>query len=248
MDEKMKWKIEAAGVATLKMNDREKKNVFSHDFIDAFLKALDEVEKQKPKVMILQGLDDVYCGGAEKETLLDLCQGKVKVVDLVLTERLIDCAFPVIAAVEGHAIGGGLVLALACDIIVAARESRYGAVFMSLGFTPGMGCTTLLAELVGPFIANEMMFSGKRFRGSELERKGTNINYILPKSDVLKKAGDVALQISEKNIQSIYLLKFALSAKKKKLLINARLQEDMMHRISFGLPETRKTIEEFYET
>ena len=248
MDEKMKWKIEAAGVATLKMNDREKKNVFSHDFIDAFLKALDEVEKQKPKVMILQGLDDVYCGGAEKETLLDLCQGKVKVVDLVLTERLIDCAFPVIAAVEGHAIGGGLVLALACDIIVAARESRYGAVFMSLGFTPGMGCTTLLAELVGPFIANEMMFSGKRFRGSELERKGTNINYILPRSDVLKKAGDIALQISEKNIQSIYLLKFALSAKKKKLLIDARLQEDMMHRISFGFPETRKIIEEFYET
>jgi polyketide biosynthesis enoyl-CoA hydratase PksI len=147
---------------------------------------------------------------------------------------------------EGHAMGGGLVLALCCDIVVASRESRYGAVFMNMGFTPGMGCTTLLQELVGPFIANEMMYTGKRFKGSELEKKSTNINYILPKADVMKKARDIALQISEKNVRSLQLLKYTMSAEKRKLLIQARLQEDMMHEISFKLPETKQKIKDLY--
>ena len=64
------------------------------------------------------------------------------------------------------------------NIVIAAKESRYGAVFMNMGFTPGMGTTTLLQALMGDFIANEMMFTGKRFKGSELANKGTNINYI----------------------------------------------------------------------
>jgi polyketide biosynthesis enoyl-CoA hydratase PksI len=99
---------------------------------------------------------------------------------------------------------------------------------------------------VGPFVAGEMMFTGKRFRGSELEGKGTHINYILPRSEVLAKARDIAAQVAEKDGRSLFLLKNALSAAKKKLLIQARLQEDLMHRISFSFPETRRTIEEQY--
>lgn len=247
MSARMQLTLEPSGVAWLKMNDQEGRNVFSREFIAEFLQALDELEqKHKPKVLVLQGLQEVFCGGAEKQTLLDLCDGKAAVIDLVLSERLIEAPFPVIAAVEGHAMGGGLVVALCCDIVVAARESRYGAVFMSMGFTPGMGCTTLLSELVGAFIANEMMFTGKRFRGSELEGRGTHINYILPRGEVLPKARDIALQIADKNIQSVYLLKYALSARKKKLLVDARLQEDLMHRISFSFPQTRRTIDELY--
>lgn len=239
--------IDENGIAFFHMNDEKGQNIFSDEFIGYFLESLEEVEnRMDPKVMVLHGLHDVFCGGAEKKTLLDLCDGKIVVKDLILSERLLNTAFPVIAAVEGHAMGGGLVLALCCDMVVAARESRYGAVFMNMGFTPGMGCTTLLPELVGPYIANEMMYSGKRFKGSELEKKGTNINYFLPKQEVLKKAGDIALQISEKNLKSLQLLKYALSAKKKKLLVEARLQEDMMHEISFKLPETRAKINEFY--
>ena len=62
----------------------------------------------------------------------------------------------------------------------------------------------------------------------------------------MRKAEDIALQISENNIKSIYLLKNTLSAKKKKLLIEARLQEDLMHRISFAFPETKATIQDFF--
>jgi polyketide biosynthesis enoyl-CoA hydratase PksI len=229
------------------MDDQEGKNVFSHRFVEEFLDALAEVEKQGgTKVLVVRGREDVFCGGAEKQALLDLCDGKEAVIDLVICERLLEMPFPVIAAMEGHGIGGGLAMALCCDVVIAARESRYGAVFMNMGFTPGMGCSVLLADLVGPFLASEMLFTGKRFRGSELAVRATNINYILPKREVLDKAMDVAAQIAEKDIRSIALLKRSLSARKKNLLIQARLQEDMMHRISFSFPETRRTIEEQY--
>jgi len=235
------------GILLFKMQDIEGKNIFTDPFIADFLEALDTAEQKiQPKVIVLSGLADVFCGGGEKKTLMDLCEGKIDVKDLVLSERLLNTPAPVIAAMEGHAMGGGLVVGLCCDIVVAAEESRYGAVFMNMGFTPGMGCTTLLQGLVGQFIANEMMLTGKRFKGRELKEKGVNINYILPKEKVASKAYDIAVQISEKNIQSLTLLKSALSCGKKKLLVDARLQEDMMHKITFSLPETKKTIQEFY--
>lgn len=234
------------GIGYLRMEDREHKNIFRDEFLDQLIQSIDKLEQMNPKVVILSGLPDVFCAGAEKQNLLDLCDGKIYVKDLVISEKLIYFPYPIIAAMEGHALGGGLAMGLCCDIVIAARESRYGAVFMEMGFTPGMGTTTLLQLMMGPYLANEMMFTGARIRGSKLAEKNTNINYILPRNEVMQKAKQIALQISEKNIKSIQLLKYALSAPKKKLLIDARLQEDFMHRLSFGYSETRKTIEEFY--
>ena len=235
-------------ILTFRLNDVERKNIFSENFINDFLAAMDEIDSwdTPPKVMVLQGLPDVFCAGAEKQTLVDLTQGKVAVKDLILSERLVNAEFPIIAAMEGHAMGGGLAFAFCSDIVIAARESRYGAVFMSMGFTPGMGTTTLLAEMVGPFLANEMMFTAKRFKGSELEKKSTNINYILPKDRVMDKAYDIARQIAEKSEKSVRLLKYTISAKRRHLLTQARIQEDMMHQLSFAFPETRAIIDDFY--
>lgn len=247
MNRRIVTRLEDSGIAYVHMNDVEKNNTFSDNFITELIDEVDNITEMKPKVLILHGLPDVFSGGAEKKNLVGLCEGRFHVKDLLISEKLIYTPFPVIAAMEGHALGGGFVMAMCCDIVLAALESRYGAVFMLMGFTPGMGCTTLLAQLVGPFIASEMMFTGKRFKGSELAKKSTNINYILPKREIMQKAEDIALQISENNIKSIYLLKNTLSAQKKKLLIEARLQEDLMHRISFAFPETKTAIQDFYE-
>ena len=234
------------GIARLVMKDEERRNIFADDFIHTLIEHFEKLEAQQPKAMIISGLSDVFSGGAEKKNLIDLCEGKVHVKDLLISEKLVHAEFPVIAAMEGHAVGGGLVMAACCDIVLAARESWYGVVFMSLGFTPGMGCTTLLEGLFGPHLAAEMMFTARRYKGSKLAEKATNINYILPKSDVMDKAEEIAADIAEKNQKSIYLLKYALSAPKKKRLIDARLQEDFMHKLSFAFPETRETVENFY--
>ena len=240
------WSMDDRRIATLHMHDIDRKNVFSHRFVEAVLHCLDEIDTAEPTVLIIKGLADVFSAGADKDSLMELAEGKIVVRDLIISERLINARYPIISAMEGHAMGGGLVIGLCSDIVIMANESRYGAVFMNMGFTPGMGTTTLLQPLVGSFIAGEMMLTGRRYKGKELAEKGVPINYILPKADVLAKAEDIARQIAEKNPKSVYLLKYALAAPKKKLLIDARLQEDMMHHISFGFPETKAIIQDIY--
>jgi polyketide biosynthesis enoyl-CoA hydratase PksI len=235
------------GISRCMLCDEEHKNTFTARLVDALIDGIDRLEKAAAtKVLIIRGLPDVFCAGADKESLLALCNGETRVADLLVPERLLSVPFPVIAAMEGHAVGGGLMVAVCCDIVVAARESRYGASFMSMGFTPGMGCTKLLERLVGPYLAAEMMFTGRMMKGSELAEKATNINYIVPKADVMIKANDVAQRICEHDGESIALLKQALSADKKKLLADARVQEDLMHRITFASPQTKKRIHDLY--
>ena len=95
MSRRMKLTSEPSGVSCLQMDDVKGRNIFSAGFITDFLSALDELERDhRPKVLILSGLPDVFCGGAEKQALLDLCDGKAAVRDLVICERLLDAPFP----------------------------------------------------------------------------------------------------------------------------------------------------------
>ncbi len=242
----VRWHLDDNGVAELMMCDREHNNLFTDSFIDAFLGALSEIEKERPICLLISGLPDVFSGGADKETLLDLCDGKIVVKDLEISERLVAAPFPIVSAMQGHAVGGGLVIGLCSDVMVLARESRYGAVFMNLGFTPGMGTTELLPMAFGPFIASEMMLGGRTFRGGELAERGVPVNAIVPKADVYRRARRIALQIADKPVDSVYLLKYTLSSEKRKRLIDARRNEDLMHRITFAMPETRRRISEQY--
>ena len=246
MNDILEYRIDDNHIAHINMCDAAGKNALSAQLADQLLSALQKVEDAGARVIILSGLPEVFCAGATKETLKALSNGELHVKDLLISEKLVHCPIPIIAAIEGHAIGGGIVMAACCDLTVCAEESRYGAVFMDMGFTPGMGCTTLLELLVGAPLAHEMMYTGKRFRGRELIRHGTHINRIVPKSSVRTIAHDIALQIAQKNPKIVALLKYTLSAKKKKALIDARLQEDMMHQISFKYPETQDIINEFY--
>jgi polyketide biosynthesis enoyl-CoA hydratase PksI len=236
------------GVVFLKLNDHQRKNTFTDEFIDRFLASLEKIEeKGDTKVLVIHGLADVFCAGADKKNLLALCDGVVHVKDLAVSRRILELPFPVIAAMEGHAVGGGLMLAVCCDMVVAARESRYGASFMELGFTPGMGCTRLLELMVGPYVAAEMMFTARLFKGSELATKPVGINAIVPRAEVMKTATDMAQRIGEKNRESLYLLKYALASRRKKMLVDAQVDEDLMHRISFAFPQTRANIENMYK-
>ncbi len=237
----------SAGYFIFRLDEAKGPNVLTKNLVREFIEKWQHLCKVvRPKIVIIQGTSQVFCAGGAKDSLIGLTEGRVTVDDLIITDLIVGAPFPVVAAMEGHAMGGGLVMGAACDIVLAARESRYGAVFMNMGFTPGMASTTLLPQLLGPYTAAEMMYTGKRFKGKELANRGTHINYILPRAEIMAKAEDIATQMAEKPRESLYLLKHSLGAVKKKLVIEARLQEDLMHKISFNLPETQSIIKEFY--
>ena len=121
----------------------------------------------------------------------------------------------------------------------------YGGGFTDLGFTPGMGFTRFLQSLVGEFIANEMIFTGKLYKGRFFGQKSL-VNYVLPKDEVMPKAIELAQIISEKPRGTTEILKYSMNLKKRQLLQEARVHEDFMHKISFNQPEVKNIIEKMY--
>jgi polyketide biosynthesis enoyl-CoA hydratase PksI len=234
------------GVAVLLMKDYEYRNTFTDEFVNRLMEKINELRNVDGlKCVIMRGLQDIFSAGASKDNLLQLCEGELSVKDLVLSEAVCHLPVPVIAAMEGGALGGGFVLGLCCDIVIMAERSMYGVNFTSLGFTPGMGCTRLLQELVGPYIAQEMMYTGKMYKGRTFKNRGL-VNYILPADEVFPRALSLAEIIAEKPGKTLEILKSSLGLKKRKLLMEARLHEDYMHRISFANPEVKEIIHMVY--
>jgi polyketide biosynthesis enoyl-CoA hydratase PksI len=237
--------VDAQGIATLALQDQAGKNAFSLEFVAELEKKLAALATdENAKVCVLTGLEEVFCAGGDRDVLLRLADGRVAPYDLELTGALLDVPIPTIAAMAGHAVGGGLVFGLCCDIVLMARESRYGFNFMEMGFTPGMGTTRLVQAALGDPLAAEMMYGGQYFKGRRFER--SLVNYVLPRAEVERKAHAIAARFADKPRFALALLKRSLGLSRRRAFDEARTMESMMHEICFAHPETKARIEENY--
>jgi polyketide biosynthesis enoyl-CoA hydratase PksI len=233
-------------IGILRMQDEVSKNTFRDEFVDALMEKLKDLQSNKQfKVILLEGLPDVFCAGASKDALMSIFTGDVEVKDLLLSELFLNVPVPMIAVMEGAALGGGFVVGLCSDIMLMNEKKMYGANFTNMGFTPGMGCTGLLQSLVGEYFANEMMFRGRLFKGREYRGRSL-VNYVLPRDEMANKALDIALDIVDKPRKTLEILKYSLSLKKRQALLEARVHEDFMHKISFAQPEVKEIIDKMY--
>lgn len=234
------------GIVTVEMRDVVGRNALSELFVEELLAALLLVGRMvDSRVVVVCGLPDVFCAGASLEVLEKVVSGEVVPGDHHLSKALLDIPVPTIAAMEGHAIGGGLALGLCADISIIARESRYGCSFMNMGFTPGMGATRLLENVLSPAIAHELLYSGERRRGADFEGR-SGFNHILPRADVRSKAYEVAERIAEKPRAALEALKRVLSADKRRAFEETRATEALMHAVSFGEGDVRQRIKDNY--
>lgn len=109
--------------------------------------------------------------------------------------RIFAARTPMVAAIQGAAIGAGLGLAVAADFRVAAPEARFAANFVKLGFHPGFGLTVTLPRLIGPQRALEMMLTGERYRSEQVADWGL-VDRVVPLPDLLGAAQDFARSIA----------------------------------------------------
>jgi polyketide biosynthesis enoyl-CoA hydratase PksI len=229
--------VNSDGVAVLRMHDAASGNGMSGGMVRALDFLLAGVAgREDVKVLVLAGLPEHFSSGATREILLELAESRIEPGDLVLPRRVLDIPVPTIAAMEGHALGGGLALGICCDLVLIARESRYGCPFMNYGFTPGMGTTRLLEHVMSPAIAHEMLLAGQAFKGSRFEGC-SGFNYVMPRKDVWPKALDLANRIVEKPRESLVLLKANLVAGRRAVYEGALSAEVEMHRKTFANPE-----------
>lgn len=226
------------GVAELVMADEPGRNGMSQAWGQAFLAALDEVAQwPQARALLLSGLPEYFCTGATLSALKDLEGGCLSPTALDFGRRLIGFPVPVIAVAEGHAIGGGFALLLSCDLSVVSETSRYGANFMALGLTPGMGMTSLLEGAVGRALAHELLYSGELRRGRAYAGTGA-FNAIAPTAEVRQRALMLARAIVDKPRDNLVHLKRALSLPRRLAFEEAMTVEPLMHGLSLSNLDT----------
>ena len=230
------------GVIVLELRDEASHNALSDEFqqaVGAFLAGAHR--HADARVVVMCGLPRLFCSGAPRSVLHELADGSFEHLNLTRSRAVLEARIPVIAAMEGDAVGGGFVLGLAADVVVMCETSRYGMNFMDYGFTPGMGATRIMEHVLSPAIACELLFTGEMRRGADF-RNCSGINYILPAAQVRARALDVAARIAEKTQASVQTLKAHLSLARRRIHEEARTAEAMMFRICAADPALRARI------
>lgn len=221
------------GLAQITLCDIDGCNGFRPAFVDGLLTAFEAVGADPAvRAVILAAQGPYFCSGGTKEGLLAIQQRAATFTDIKLYELPLRCPIPVIAAMQGHAIGGGFVLGMFADIVLLARESIYTANFMRYGFTPGMGGTFILPHKLGPNLAHEMMLTGANYRGAELQARGVSIG-VLPRCDVWGRAVAIGRELAEKPRAALVTLKRHLSRTAFEVLDEVVEHELAMHAQTF---------------
>ncbi len=191
--------LEENGVAVLTIDRQEKLNALDPQVVEEIGQALLELEIEGPRAIIVTGAGErAFVAGADISAMhaMDAMDAKrfseIGHAAMALLDR---SPIPTIAAVNGFALGGGCEVALACDIRVASENALFGFPEVSLGILPGMGGTQRLPRLIGPAVAKELIFTGRRIDAGEAQRIGL-VNRVVAQGEALNAAKELAAEIS----------------------------------------------------
>lgn len=231
------------GIALIRLEDREYRNTFSSRLIEGLMDVFAQIRNDlETKVVVVHGYDTYFCCGGTKEEITKIYKGKAKFTDFSFYRLLLDCEVPTISAMQGHALGGGLVFGCYADIIVLSKECIYSANFMRYGFTPGLGATYIIPKKIGSALGSEMLLSAKNYYGEELRERGVSAK-VVSKKETINTALSLARELADKPLISLKILKERLTHQIKKELPGVIEEELRMHEISFAQEEVKKRIE-----
>jgi len=205
----------SAGVAKLTINRPQSLNALNEQLLTELECAISHLEQDDDvKVVVITGAGEkAFVAGADIKEMasLDSFQGhsfalKGQKVMLALSKL----KKPVIAALNGYALGGGLELALACDFIYASDKAKVGFPEVTLGIMPGFGGTQNLARLIGPAKANEMIFTGRMISAEKALAWGI-VNEVYPAAELLTKALETASTIAGTGLVGVAYAKDAIA-------------------------------------
>jgi len=190
------------GIATITLNRPEALNAFSKDVVEEVLLALEDVRNDETvRVVVLTGAGEkAFSAGADIKSMVGMTSLKARELSLMgekLCVALENLEKPVIAALNGYALGGGLEVAMSCDLRVASETARMGQTEINIGLIPGWGGTQRLTRLVGMTKAKELVFTGKMIDAKTAEQLGI-VNMVVPADKFKETVRQFALELTSK--------------------------------------------------
>ncbi|MBF7083006.1 enoyl-CoA hydratase/isomerase family protein [Desulfallas sp. Bu1-1] len=215
------------GLITLE--NPKKKNVISSKLISEMLEALNEIEADNNlRVTVITGSGDSFCAGYDISELAGAKSGRefyprARNIHKLFLE-MEDKEKPIIAAINGITMGGGLEMSMACDIRIAAESAVFAVPEIHVGLLPAAGGMTRLPRLVGVGMAKELIFTGRRVTAEEALRIGL-LNKVVPDNQLMDEVMQMAKLIASRPPISIAVGKYTVNQNIQTDIYSATINE-----------------------
>jgi enoyl-CoA hydratase len=248
MNLKMEFKYiiyeKSEGLATITLNRPEAMNAFSKEVEGEIMQALEDIKNDETvHVVVLTGAGEkAFSAGADIKAMKGM--NALKARELSLMGEKLCCSLenlekPVIAAINGYALGGGLEVAMACDFRIASENARMGQTEINIGLIPGWGGTQRLTRLVGKTKAKELIFTGRMIDAKTAEQLGI-LNMVVPADKFKETVRQFAAELAQKAPVALKVAK-ALINKGADASLDAALA---MEREGFGVVASTEDLQE----
>ncbi|WP_107948322.1 enoyl-CoA hydratase [Lysinibacillus parviboronicapiens] len=215
MTQLVRFELIAGNIGLITLTRPEAANAMSVQLLNELGATLDKVNGDPTvRVVLLTGTGQkAFCAGADLKERKGMSDRQVKqIVQLIgaTVTKVEALAQPVIAVLNGVAFGGGLELALACDVRVAAAHTQLGLTETSLGIIPGAGGTQRLPRLIGIGKAKELIYTARRLNAVEAKEYGI-VEYVFDGHELQEKAQQLALEMAKNAPLSLMQAKIAMN-------------------------------------
>jgi enoyl-CoA hydratase len=239
------------GIAWITINRPKAMNAINTAVLVNLKKIIDQLKNdQSTKVVILTGAGEkAFVAGAdigEMQNFTPLQARAFSVMGQEALNSLANLPQPVIAAINGFALGGGCELALACDLRIAARNAKLGLPEVGLGVIPGFAGTQRLPRLIGQARAKQLIFSGEIISAEESERIGL-VNKVVEQTELREQVLAMATKIAAQGPQAVRLAKEAINQGGEMELAGAQVLESNLFAVIFSSDQQREGMTAFIE-
>lgn len=232
------------------LNRPDKLNAINEQLMKDLRQAVDElVADDQIRVIIITGQGKAFSAGADIsqfKTLNGLTAWEFAKKGRELMDYIENLPKPTIAMINGYALGGGLELAMACDIRIAAEEAQVGLPEITLGIYPGFGGTQRLIRLIGKGKAMEMMMTGDRIPAREAERLGL-VNKVVPLTELEKETRNFAIKLAEKPPVALKLIKLLVNQGLDIPILAGLNMESLGWGVVFSTEDAKEGVNAFFE-
>jgi len=240
------------GVATITMNRPEKLNAFNGTMLQEMSRVLDEVyERADIRVLVFTGAGRAFSPGADFEWF-DMAKFAplMRVTPRRVTHRFFDelefLEKPVIAAINGTCAGGGLELALSCDLRIAADSARFGLPEVNAGIMPGSGGCCRLIEVVGVGRAKELAMTGELISAQKAEAINL-VNAVVPAQELMAKVREVAAGLIKKAPLAVGMVKHIINTARGVDPTTGRILERLGGSVLINTEDAKEGVRAFKE-
>ncbi|MEA2089778.1 MAG: enoyl-CoA hydratase-related protein [Thermoproteota archaeon] len=230
--------------ATITINRPEALNAFNKETVEEVLHLLNDAAKDENiRVVVITGAGEkAFSAGADIKAMKDMNSLKARALAKrghKLCRAIETLGKPVIAAINGYALGGGLEVSMACDFRIASDKAKMGQTEVNIGLIPGWGGTQRLPRLVGKTVAKEMIYTGKMITAQKAEQLGL-VNKVVPINQLMSAVKEFASELADKPPVALEIAKS---------LINRGMETDLetaltFERESFGVVASTKDLKE----